>query len=163
MCGGEVYFDGEVYSVFANCPECGEEISADLSALSSQVNRECTGCGMLVGLSIGVVTTPGEKPCMLSDQQRRALSIILSYDNGITPSQFAGKMWPDSQGHKTYYNVGRGVSRGAGMALAGGGYLGRLRNAGLARWRHTPTNAKIYYVTELARSLLGDCGGPVDF
>jgi len=159
---GEVYFDGEVYTAFTNCPECGEDISADLSALSSEAQVECSSCGRGLSVYIAPVALVVSKPCLLTDKQQRALSIILSFD-GITPSQFAAKMWPDSEGHKVYHNVGRGVSRGAGMSLAGGGHLGRLRKKGLVRSSRTRSNASLYYVTLTGREFLEDCGGAVDF
>ena len=59
-----------------------------------------------------------------------ALTIIR--DNDIrSPREFAKKMWPDSDGWKRVHKVGRGSHCGAAMALAGGGFLGKLRTQGL--------------------------------
>lgn len=59
-----------------------------------------------------------------------ALQIIR--DNDIrSPREFAKKMWPNSEGWQRVHKVGHGVHRGAAMALAGGGFLGKLRGQGL--------------------------------
>ncbi len=61
-----------------------------------------------------------------------ALQIIR--DNNIrSPREFAEKMWPNSEGWQRVHKVGHGASRGAAMALAGGGFLGKLRAQGLIR------------------------------
>jgi len=61
-------------------------------------------------------------------------ALLIIRDNDIrTPRQFAEKIWPNSEGWHRVHRVGNGVSRGAAMALAGGGFLGRLRAQGLIR------------------------------
>lgn len=69
----------------------------------------------------------------LTDSRRRALLVVRDAP-GIRPEEFARRMWPDNPGWDRFSNIGRGGSRaGVGMALAGGGYLGRLKKAGLVR------------------------------
>lgn len=72
----------------------------------------------------------------LTDSQLRALRIIR--DNRIEmPRQFARLMWPDSDGWKTMTKCGNyGATRGGGMNLAGGAYLGKLRQWGFINWRN---------------------------
>lgn len=61
---------------------------------------------------------------------KKALEIIR--DNEIMiPRQLAEKLWPDSEGWKRVHKTGHGASRGAAMALAAGGLMGRLRQRGL--------------------------------
>lgn len=61
-----------------------------------------------------------------------ALQIIR--DNEIrSPREFARLMWPNSEGWHRHHRVGYGTSRGAAMALAGGGFLGKLKAQGLIR------------------------------
>jgi hypothetical protein len=60
----------------------------------------------------------------------RALHLI--NDNQIeSPTEFARLMWPNSDGWRRVGNVGHGAHAGAGMQLAGGSFLGRLRAKGL--------------------------------
>lgn len=65
----------------------------------------------------------------LSASQRRALE-ILKYNMIEAPAQFARLMWPDSPAWKNHTKKGRGTTRGGGMAVAAGCYLGKLRRAG---------------------------------
>jgi hypothetical protein len=62
----------------------------------------------------------------LTETQARALQIIREH-NIVMARQFARFMWPVSDGWSTHTNCGRGVSKGGGMNLAAGGYLGKLR------------------------------------
>lgn len=66
----------------------------------------------------------------LSEAQKKALEIIR--DHGpIRPREFARKMWPDSEGWRRSSRAGLyGSSRGGGMNLAAGGYLGKLARKG---------------------------------
>lgn len=70
---------------------------------------------------------------MITDTTYRALCILR--DNpGIRPREFSKKMWPDSLGHQNHTPAGpHGVTRGGGMWLAAGGYLGKLAHRGLTR------------------------------
>ena len=84
---------------------------------------------------------------------KRALEIIR--DNQIhSPKQFAGLMWPDSDGWKRIHKCGNGASFGAMMPMAGGGLLGRLRTEKLVRapW-HDDYNS-YYYLTDKGRQYL---------
>ena len=64
---------------------------------------------------------------MITETTRRALEIIRSH-RITAPRQFARFMWPDNPG---WSRTTRAGVRGGGMALAGGGYLGKLRKRGL--------------------------------
>jgi len=71
-------------------------------------------------------------PPTLSARQFRALE-ILEANPGVRPREFARHFWPDSPGWMRACKCGpNGSHRGGGMYLAGGGYLGKLFNAGLA-------------------------------
>jgi len=76
----------------------------------------------------------------LSAKTLAALQIIRAHP-GIQPREFARLMWPDSDGFRRSSRCGRGSSRGGGMNLAGGGYLGRLRRCGLITWDQSLTEA----------------------
>lgn len=66
----------------------------------------------------------------LTEAQRKALEIIRQHPS-IRPADFAERMWPDSDGHQRYHKCGpKGVTRGGMMAVAAGGFLGKLRRAG---------------------------------
>ena len=67
----------------------------------------------------------------LTPAQRRALEIVRDNPD-IRPRIFANLMWPDSEGHRHHTKCGpRGSTRGGGMRLSAGGYLGKLSRAGL--------------------------------
>ena len=67
---------------------------------------------------------------MITEKTLRALSII--HDHEITsPRQFALFMWPDASGWRRHGKCGHGITRGTGMNLAGGAYLGKLTKWGL--------------------------------
>lgn len=68
---------------------------------------------------------------MLTKSQAKALRILKEYDEPIRPREFARRMWPDSECWTHWTKCGnKGVSRGGGMSLAGGGYLGKLMKRG---------------------------------
>lgn len=61
----------------------------------------------------------------------RALRII-EQSPGIRPERFGEQLWPDHEGWGRIGKCGAyGARRGVGMVLAAGGYLGKLRKAGL--------------------------------
>ncbi len=61
-------------------------------------------------------------------------ALVIIRDNQIhRPKEFALLMWPNSEGWQRVHNVGHGASRGAAMAKAAGGYLGKLRTKELIR------------------------------
>jgi hypothetical protein len=77
------------------------------------------------------------------------------------PERFASLMWPDSEGHQRSHKVGQsGSSKGVGMALAAGGFLGRLRAAGLTDWKPAWHGYQhFHFVTQEGERLLDNCGG----
>ena len=70
----------------------------------------------------------------LTTAQRRALEILR--DKGpLPPREFSRWMWPDNIAHQATGKCGAyGVTRGTGMHLAGGAYLGKLSKAGLVSY-----------------------------
>lgn len=76
---------------------------------------------------------PDVRPLTASEE--RALAILRASDRPMRPGEFAEKMWPDSEGWQRSHKVGPyGAAQGAAMALAAGGYLGKLQARGLIRW-----------------------------
>lgn len=74
---------------------------------------------------------PNPKPMKPTASVIRALKVVKANPD-IRPREFARKMWPDSDGWNRSARSGeKGSHRGGGMYLAGGGYLGKLYNAGL--------------------------------
>ena len=70
---------------------------------------------------------------MISDLTAKALLLIRNHKID-SPRQFARFMWPDSAGWKRTSKAGpNGTSRGGGMNLAAGGYLGKLERRKLIR------------------------------
>lgn len=69
----------------------------------------------------------------LTEHQKKAILIIGEAQN-VRPRQFARLFWPDSDGWHHATKAGpHGSTRGGGMNLAGGGYLGKLTRMGLVR------------------------------
>lgn len=66
----------------------------------------------------------------ITENVLRALE-ILEKKGPLTAKWFAEEFWPDHPGWKRVSNIGHGATRGVGMWFAGGGYLGKLRKAGL--------------------------------
>jgi len=67
----------------------------------------------------------------MTPARARALAIIREH-GPITPRPFARKMWPDSPKWEAHTPCGpKGVSKGGGMNLAGGAFLGKLARDGL--------------------------------
>lgn len=83
---------------------------------------------------------PGVRRTVITDKQAEALQKILENQkkyplDAIRPAEFAKLMWPDSEGWERHARCGpKGVSRGGGMRLAAGGYLGRLCRDDLVRF-----------------------------
>lgn len=91
----------------------------------------------------------------LTEIQIKALQIVKDYRR-ITPRRFAELMWPNSKcwNHSTKCGPS-GVTRGGGMWLAAGGYLGRLRKLKLVDWDVDRYYRKHYHLTKHGeRSLL---------
>ena len=90
----------------------------------------------------------------LTKAQHRALNIVKK-NPGITPSAFAKLMWPDSKCWNHSVKCGpKGSTRGGGMPLAAGGYLGRLYRAGLIELGFSRIGQSKYYISGLGLSLL---------
>jgi len=86
----------------------------------------------------------------------RALTIVRDY-GPIRPREFARKMWPDSPRWKSHTKCGNhGVSRGGGMSLAGGGFLGKLYRDGLVNRKYNDTFRSLggYYLTDKGHKAL---------
>jgi transcription elongation factor Elf1 len=149
----EVHFDnseGEYY-VFFHCVHCGNLMESAMSGLKEFKTVECQECGAWLKYQITVEVA----------EEVRALNIILKSEGDMYPERFASLMWPDSEGHQRSHKVGRsGSSKGVGMALAAGGFLGRLRTAGLTDWKPAWHGYQRYhFVTEQGERLLENCGG----
>ena len=70
----------------------------------------------------------------MTEAQKRALEIIRDNQPTMYAWRFSKLMWPDSDGHKRHYQCGpKGSTIGLGMAMAAGGYLGRLVKLGLVK------------------------------
>jgi len=84
----------------------------------------------------------------------KALQIIRDF-NITHARQFASLMWPDSDGWTTHTRCGNnGVSHGGGMNLAGGAYIGKLRQRGLV---FGAGGGRRICLTEEGRTLLATC------
>lgn len=58
---------------------------------------------------------------------------IIAHKNVEMPSQFAMLMWPDAEAWSRHTKCGYGTTRGGGIKMAGGAYLGKLWKRGLIR------------------------------
>jgi len=82
----------------------------------------------------------------MTNPEKKALTILSEYEEGLYPKRFAELMWPDSPCWTKSYNCGpNGASLGIAMYTAAGGYLGRLSKKGTVRrrydWSYTITKA----------------------
>ncbi len=95
----------------------------------------------------------------LTDKTLQALRILKEH-GPLAPRRFAKHMWPESAGWRRYTNCGPyGVTRGGGMNLAAGGFLGKLRRRGLVDWRprdRMPKAPYVYALSEKGRKALDD-------
>ncbi len=93
---------------------------------------------------------------VLTEAQAKALG-ILDEHGAQSPAQFARHMWPDSEGWRNHTKCGpSGVTRGGGMPLAAGCYLGKLARRGLV-WRWQPWDLPYhieYDLTQKGRTAL---------
>ena len=91
----------------------------------------------------------------LTQNQRKALEIISQHgDNIRCPTDFGHFMWPDAEGWRKVGKCGYGSTYGVGMRLASGGYLGRLRKAGLIDWRYCEHEGRQFFLTDEGRKAL---------
>ena len=83
----------------------------------------------------------------------KALRLIR--DNRIdSPTVFARHMWPDNPNWHHPTKAGRGTTRGGGMRLGAGGFLGRLRRAGLIYGNGTGYHPERFGLTSAGKALL---------
>lgn len=96
---------------------------------------------------------------MATDAQIRALTIISS--NEIErPAHFARLMWPNAEAWCRPAKCGNhGVSKGGGMRMAGGGYIGKLRKAGLIEWYRTWPKRDLLRLTDAGKAVLSSNTG----
>jgi len=157
----EVHYDmteGSYYVLFY-CVQCGNLMESPMSGLREFKTIECPECGTFLKYQITVAVAEIDSPCKLTDSQIRALTILHNSPDPVYPALFAIKMWPDSDGHRRSYKSGpKGSRKGAGMAIAAGGFLGRLRKLGLTDWRPNRHGFQRYhFVTDYGKRLLDDC------
>jgi hypothetical protein len=68
-------------------------------------------------------------------EARKRMLAILEKHGPCTPTEFARRMWPKSEGWQKYTKCGpKGTTRGGGMPLMAGGHLGRLLRKKLVRY-----------------------------
>ena len=86
---------------------------------------------------------------MITDTCARALQILADCDHqGIWPSRFADKMWPDSPGHRRSHKCGPyGSSPGAMMPMVAGGYLGKLNRRGFTTQTWSESNQRFHHLS----------------
>lgn len=84
----------------------------------------------------------------LSPSVRKSLE-ILAKQGGVRPKQFAKLYFPaDHPGWKRHTTCGpKGVTRGGGLVMWGGGMLGKLRKLGFARLAHEPNDFRTFLTT----------------
>ena len=87
----------------------------------------------------------------MSDKTIKAL-LIVKGNPCIRATQFAQKMWPDSNMHRKVSNQGHGACKGKAAWLCAGSYLSRLRDMGLIT--HDIVNESPYRVTDKGLELI---------
>lgn len=91
---------------------------------------------------------------MPTPAQIKALQIIEAHTIR-SPTQFARLMWPDAEAWSNTSKCGpHGSSRGGGMRMAGGAYLGKLRKAKLIDWWYGRGTERTFSLTEMGRTAL---------
>ena len=72
----------------------------------------------------------------LSAFERKALTVVREFPDGIYTRTFARRMWPESPAWTRVYGCGYGSTKGLGIMSCAGSNLARLVHKGLlARWR----------------------------
>lgn len=86
----------------------------------------------------------------------RALEIIRDQERlGFYDHRsFAKRMWPDSEAWQNAVSVGHGTNRGAGMARAAGGFLGKLQRQDLITIRLKRSGLRRYELTAIGAQAL---------
>ncbi len=81
----------------------------------------------------------------MTELQQRALMIVAEH-GPIKPREFARFMWPDSEAWSHHTKCGNhGVTTGGGMNMAGGMYLGKLRQKKWVDYYHREVGGKLVY------------------
>lgn len=92
----------------------------------------------------------------------RALQIIRDNRPGA-PKEFGRLMWPDAPAWTVHTKCGPyGVTRGGGITMASGAFLGKLKKRGLITYRHVgrARYAQVEYVlTEAGKTALAEVEG----
>lgn len=90
---------------------------------------------------------------MITAKRAQALQIVRD-QGSLAPREFARQMWPDSPGWRRVSKCGPyGSTRGGGMCLAGGSYLGKLRRASLVE-KDASDPRGLYSISEEGRRQL---------
>jgi hypothetical protein len=88
---------------------------------------------------------------ILTDSQYKALCILREHGK-IRPREFAQAMWPNSPGWRRVSKCGPyGVTRGGGMCIAGGCYLGKLNRKG---WTKCEWNGSRHSLSDAGKDVL---------
>lgn len=87
--------------------------------------------------TVPIVRQPTSEVLKVTAKTLRALEVLAGGEpGGLMPGEFARRLWPDADGWRRATKCGPyGSSRGGGMRLAGGGFLGKLAKRGLAERR----------------------------
>jgi hypothetical protein len=91
---------------------------------------------------------PNEAGRGLTPSKRRALEVLAAFRGGLTAARFAALMWPDAPAWNKSGRCGPyGSSRGLGIRQAGGGFLGKLRKAGLSASYYKEGHLRLHVIT----------------
>jgi hypothetical protein len=83
----------------------------------------------------------------LTDKEKKAVLLLSS--RPMRAKQFARLFWPDSECWQNHTNCGRGVTRGGGMVIAAGGYLGKLKRKHPRIFRWLSLNETGYALSDI--------------
>lgn len=96
-------------------------------------------------------STAAAKPARLTVPQTRALTFLAGAPRGMTPSQLAGLMWPDTTGSGC--NGSRGYIPDTGINLKAGSFLESLHRKGWTSRRHAEGHT-LHYISAAGRRML---------
>ena len=91
------------------------------------------------------------KPAALTVPQTRALTFLAAAARGMTPSELAGLMWPDTTGSGC--NGSRGYIPNTGINLRAGSFLESLRRKGWTS-RRQMEGYTLHYISAAGRDML---------
>lgn len=101
------------------------------------------------------------KEQVLTEAQEKALQIVQEH-GPIAPAWFSELMWPDSPARRRVYKCGpKGSTRGSGLWLSAGGFLGKLRRKGWVEYKfsgYRPIRRLGYILTAEGRDVLEQAG-----